>query len=109
MEGCRKVRHKRINAAARAALQPSLTTTLAQSSERCNSKMFFSIHYSRATYLVHGEDMYNPFPVRCPRSGGSLQAPLLPSAQACPESMWCAPRKLQRKKRRKPKSFLRSP
>ena len=24
------------------------------------------------------------FPVRCPRSGGTLQAPLLPSAQACP-------------------------
>jgi len=38
----------------------------------------------------------------------------LPAAQACPENMWCAPRKLQRKERRKcqrppPKPFLRSP
>ena len=36
---------------------------------------FLFIHYSRATYLDHGGDMYSPFPVRCPRSGGSLQAP----------------------------------
>ena len=33
----------------------------------------------------HGENMYSPFPVRCPRSGGTLQAALLPSAQACPK------------------------
>ena len=39
---------------------------------------FLFIHYSHATYLDHGEIMYSPFPVRCPRSGGSLQAPLLP-------------------------------
>jgi len=51
---------------------------------------YLFIHYSHATYLDHGEDMYSPFPVRCPRSGGSLQAPLLPS-QACPENVWCAP------------------
>jgi len=43
---------------------------------------FLFIHYSRATYGDHGENMYSPFPVRSPRSGGSLQAPLLPSAQA---------------------------
>ena len=58
---------------------------------------FLFIHYSYATYGDHGENMYSPFPVRCPRSGGSLQAPLLPSAQACPENLWRAPRKLQRK------------
>jgi len=45
---------------------------------------FLFIHYSHATYGDHGEDMYSPFPVRSPRSGGSLQAPLLPSVQACP-------------------------
>ena len=59
---------------------------------------FLFIHYSHATHLDHGEDVYSPFPVRCPRDGGSLQAPLLPSAQACPETVWCAPRKLQRKR-----------
>jgi len=37
---------------------------------------FFLIHYSHATCGDHGEVMYSPFPVRCPRSGGSLQAPL---------------------------------
>jgi len=26
----------------------------------------------------HGEIMYSPFPVCCPRSGGTLQAPLCP-------------------------------
>ena len=45
----------------------------------------------------HGEVIYSPFPVRCPRRGGSLQAPLLTSAQACPENLWWAPRKLQKK------------
>jgi len=45
---------------------------------------FLFVHYSRATYRDHGEIMYSPFPVRCPRSGGTLRAPL-PSAQACPE------------------------
>jgi len=58
------------------------------------AKVFFLFdHYSHATYLDHGEIMYSPFPVRCPRGGGTLQAPLLPSAQACPK-MWSAPRKL---------------
>ena len=33
------------------------------------------IHYSRATYGDHGEIMYIPVPVRCPRSGGTLLAP----------------------------------
>jgi len=50
---------------------------------------FIIIHYSHATSLDHGEDIYSPFPVRCPRSGGSLQAPLLPSAQACPGGAGC--------------------
>jgi len=45
---------------------------------------FLFIHYSRATYGDHGEIMYSPVPVRCPRSGGTLLAPLLPSAQAYP-------------------------
>ena len=45
---------------------------------------FFFIHYSRATYLDHGESMYSPFPVRCPRNGGSLQAPLCPPPRPVP-------------------------
>jgi len=48
---------------------------------------FLFIHYSHATYLDHDEIMYSPFPVRCPRGGGTLQAPPLPSAQACPEKV----------------------
>jgi len=42
---------------------------------------FFSLsfnHYSHATYLDHEEIMYSPFPVCCPRSGGTLQARLCP-------------------------------
>ena len=47
---------------------------------------FFSFnHYSYATYLDCGEITYSPFPVCCPRSGGTLQAPPLPSAPACPQ------------------------
>jgi len=33
-------------------------------------------HHSRATYLHHGETTCSPFPVRCSRGGGTLQAPL---------------------------------
>jgi len=32
----------------------------------------------------HGEVIYSPFPVRCPRSGGSLQAPLCPPPGSVP-------------------------
>ena len=46
---------------------------------------FLFIHYSCATYGDHDEIMYSPFPVRCPRSGGSMLAPCLPSAQAYPK------------------------
>jgi len=61
----------------------------ATSERACGSAdicLFFSPfnHYYYATYLDHGEVMYSPFPVRCPRGGGTLQAPFLPSAQACP-------------------------
>jgi len=45
---------------------------------------FLFIHYSRATYGDHGENMYSPFPVRYPRSGGSLQAPLCPPPRPVP-------------------------
>jgi len=41
-------------------------------------------HYSHATYLDHGEIMYSLFPVRCPRSGGTLQAPLCPPPRPVP-------------------------
>jgi len=44
-------------------------------------------HYSHATYLDHGEIIYSPFPVRCPRGGGTLRAPLCPPAQAFPKKM----------------------
>ena len=37
---------------------------------------FWFIHYSHATYGDHGENMYSPDPVRCPRSDGTLLAPL---------------------------------
>jgi len=30
----------------------------------------------RSNTCTHGEIMYSPFPVRCPRGGGTLQAPL---------------------------------
>jgi len=32
--------------------------------------------------------MYRLVPVRCPHSGGTLLAPLLPSAQACPKKIY---------------------
>jgi len=38
------------------------------------------------------------FPVRSPRSGGSLQAPPLPSAQACPKKEKTRPRKLTKER-----------
>jgi len=42
-------------------------------------QLFFLFnHYSRATCRDHGENMYSPVPVRCPRGGGTLQAPLCP-------------------------------
>jgi len=46
--------------------------------------VFLFNHYSRATYLDHGEIMYSPFPVRCPRSGGTSQAPLCPPPRHVP-------------------------
>ena len=65
----------------------SATEFCLQGSTRSFFFFFFYlfIHYSRATYGDHGENMYSPFPVRSPRIGGSLQAPLLPSALACPK------------------------
>jgi len=45
---------------------------------------FFFIHYSHATYGDHGEGIYSPFPVRCPRSGGTFQAPLCPPPRPVP-------------------------
>ena len=53
--------------------------------EEPDARFFFLfIHYSHATYLDHGEDMYSPFPVRCPRSGGPLQAALCPPPRPIP-------------------------
>jgi len=53
--------------------------------ERSKRWNFFLFnHYSHATYLDHGEIMYSPFPVRCPRSGGTLQAPLCPPPRPVP-------------------------
>jgi len=37
-------------------------------------------------YLDHGEVMYSPFPVRCPRGGGPLQAPEVAVGEAVEES-----------------------
>jgi len=68
-------------------LQPRpywLMAWLARHKIRKASFFFLFIHYSRATYGDHGEIMYSPVSVRCPRSGGTLLAPLLPSAQAYP-------------------------
>jgi len=57
---------------------------------------FLFIHYSRATYGDHGEVMYSPVRVRCPRSGGTLQAPLCPPPRPVPrkrdqnlDAGWC--------------------
>ena len=46
---------------------------------------FLFIHYSHATYRDHGGIMYSPFPVRCPRGDGMLQAPLCPPPWPVPE------------------------
>jgi len=45
---------------------------------------FLLIHYSCATYGDHDEIMYSPFPVRCPRSGGSSLAPFRPPPRPVP-------------------------
>ena len=37
----------------------------------------------------HGENMYSPFPVCCPRSGGPLQAPLCPPPRPIPRRFFC--------------------
>ena len=53
-------------------------------------------------FLFNGEIMYCPFPVRYPRGGGTLQAPLCPAPKPTyPKKMWSAPRKIQRKSQRK--------
>ena len=62
---------------------PTLTPLSASSSAGTSlptSFFFLFIHYSRATYGDHGEIMYSPVPVRCPRGGGTLLAPLAPRA-----------------------------
>ena len=56
-----------------------------------------------AVYILPG------FPVRCPRGGGTLQAPLMPSAQACPKTTRCAPRRSQREKKEKGKEIKETP
>jgi len=66
---------------------------LAVDSRNALAVFFGFIH----TYLDHGGVYFARFPVRSPRSGGTLQAPLLPSAQACPKKKVCAQRKSQRK------------
>jgi len=53
---------------------------------------FFFINYSCVTYGDHDEIMYSPFPVHCPRSGGSLLAPHCPPPRPIPKRK-CAPRK----------------
>ena len=52
------------------------SSSLSVRSRHGGGGFYLFIHYSRATYLDHGGHMCSPFPVRCPRSGGSLQAPL---------------------------------
>jgi len=46
--------------------------------------IFLCVHCSCVTYGDHDEIIYCLFPVCSPHSGSSLQAPPLPSAQACP-------------------------
>ena len=62
------------------------------------SFFFFVYSYSHTTYIDHGGIHLPSFPARSPRSGGSLQAPLLPSAQACPEKEKTRPRKLTKER-----------
>jgi len=45
---------------------------------------FLFIQYSYATYGDHDEDMYSSVPIRCPRSGGTLLAPLCPPPRPVP-------------------------
>jgi len=64
-------------------------------------RLFFLFnHYSHATYLDHGEIMYSPFPVCCPCSGGTLQAPLCPPPRPVLKKKRSAPRRSQRKGKR---------
>jgi len=48
---------------------------------------FLFNHNSHATHLDHGEIMHSPFPARCPRSGGTLQAPLCHPPRPVPEDV----------------------
>jgi len=66
---------------------PSVEPTYANPFPAITTSQFFFfwlIHYSHTTYLDHGEVMYSPFPVRCPRDGGTLQAPLCPPPRPVP-------------------------
>jgi len=54
---------------------------------RIEEEFFFVYPYSHATYIDHGGVYFARFPVRSPRTGGTLQAPHLPSAQACPKML----------------------
>jgi len=61
-------------------------------------KIFLFNHYSRATYRDHGESMYSPVPVRCPRSDGPLLAPLCPPPRPVPRKCEAHQGKYKRKR-----------
>ena len=61
--------------------------------ERYDSFFFFFVYsYSHATYIDHGGVHFSRFSRPRSAQGGSLQAPLVPSARPLPKS-YCAPRK----------------
>jgi len=87
-------------------------------------KLFFFVVYSLLACDLsdHGEIMYSPFPVCCPRGGRTLQAPLCPPPRPDPRRCGShkgdykrmSEREGQRKEQRKedrqaPKPFLRAP
>ena len=48
-------------------------------------QVFFLVYSLLACDLSdHGEIIYSPFPVRCPRNGGPLQGPLCPPPRPLP-------------------------
>jgi len=87
------------------------------------SWLFFVYSLLACGLSDHGEIIYSPFPVRCPRSGGSLKAPLCPPPRPVPRRCDThqgdykreeSERERQRKRRKKgavhpPKPFPRTP
>ena len=70
---------------------------------------FLFIHYSHATNGDHGEIMYSPVPVRCPRIGSTLLAPLCPPPRPVPRRCGAHQRKYKGKEQMRRRIYRSSP